>query len=474
MAITLSNKKYHVFGDVAAVIADVGFDSSYPYGGESFDSDQELGMHNVEMCIPENKKGFSISYDYTNKKFKVFKNIPPIVFEEQHTPDASGKITLNYPPAYIMAICHADSPLKMTTSGATLAAGEAKPDAIFAEGTRATLTTYPATSEITNGDIGGGTGWTAGTNWSVAAGKAVKASSTATATFAHDTFAATVGHTYRTVYTISGYASGALTIGLGGASGTARTADGTYTEDITATTTGGLAFTPSGTSAMSIDDVYIYDLSDTIYVTYITQAWKDVWDNLVQEETQTTTTHAATLTNIPIAIQAINATGTTSTNACLMLDKDDTPATGECKIVATTGVITFAAADAVTSCVVTYIKKPSSGFLYNRFVDEESMSASSNVCTPTYPILIWGYSGQLPENAAVTEQFVSLGGTAGTGEAKLDLIYPGTRITGQSVTTGTAMYVWGKVDEIETVPLEVKDGEDLSELTSIRAIFLGA
>jgi hypothetical protein len=88
--------------------------------------------------------------------------------------------------------------------------------------------------------------------------------------------------------------------------------------------------------------------------------------------------------------------------------------------------------------------------------------------------LIWGYSGQLPENAAVTEQFVSLGGTAGTGEAKLDLIYPGTRITGQSVTTGTAMYVWGKVDEIETVPLEVKDGEDLSDLTSIRVIFLGA
>ena len=67
-----------------------------------------------------------------------------------------------------------------------------------------------------------------------------------------------------------------------------------------------------------------------------------------------------------------------------------------------------------------------------------------------------------------------MGGTAGTGEAKLDLIYPGTRITGQSVTTGTAMYVWGKVDEIETVPLEVKDTEDLSSVTSIRTIFLGS
>ena len=94
-----------------------------------------------------------------------------------------------------MAIYHEASPLKMTTSGATLAAGEAQPDAVFAAGTRATLTTYPGTNEITNGDIGVGTGWTAGTNWSASGNKAVKASSTATATYAHNTFAATVGPT---------------------------------------------------------------------------------------------------------------------------------------------------------------------------------------------------------------------------------------------------------------------------------------
>jgi hypothetical protein len=474
MSITLSNKKYHVFGDLAAVIADVAFDSSYPFGGESFNSDQELGMHNVEMVIPETKKGFSISYDHTNNKMKLFKNAPPIVYEEQHTPDSSGKITLNYPPAYIMAICHADAPLKLTTTGATITYGEAQPDAIFAEGVRATLSTLPVTNEITNGAIGDGTGWTAGTNWSASGGKAVKASSTATATYAHDAFAATVGHTYRTVYTVSSYSSGGVKIGLGGQFGTIRTANGTYTEDITATTVGGLAFTPSGTSAMSIDDVYIYDLCDTVYVTYITQAWKDVWDNLVQEEAQVTATHAATLANAPIAIQSINATGGTSTASCLMLDKDDTAGTGEAVVTQSTGVITFAAADAVTSCVVTYVKKPSSGFLSDRFVSEEGMTASSNVCTPAYPILIWGYCNQLPENTAVTEEFISLAGTAGTGEAKLDLMYPGTRITGQSVSTGTAMYVWGRPDEIETVPLEVKDGEDLSDLTSIRVIFLGA
>ena len=210
MSITLSNKKYHVFGDLAAVIADVAFDSSYPFGGESFNSDQELGMHNVEMVIPETKKGFSISYDHTNNKMKLFKNAPPIVYEEQHTPDSSGKITLNYPPAYIMAICHADAPLKLSTTGATITYGEAKPDAIFAEGERATLSVLPVTNEIANGAFGDATDWTAGDDWSIGTGVATKASSTKTATLAHNTFAATVGHTYRTVYTISGYASRAL------------------------------------------------------------------------------------------------------------------------------------------------------------------------------------------------------------------------------------------------------------------------
>ncbi len=474
MSITLSNKKYHILGDLAAVIADVAFDSSYPYGGESFDSDQELGMHNLEIVLPETKKGFSLVYDYSNNKMKVFKNAPPIVFEEQHTPTSEGKITLKYPPAYIMGICHADAPLKLSTSVATLTYGEAKPDAIFAEGERATLSILPATNEITNGDIGVGTGWTAGTNWSVAGGKGVKASSTATATFAHDSFAATVGHTYRTVYTISSYASGGVAIGLGGATGTVQTADGTYTEDITATTVGGLAFTPSGTSAMSIDDVYIYDLSDTVYVTYITQAWKDVWENLVQEESQDTTSEVATLDNQPLAIQAINATGTTSFNSAIMLDKDDTPATLECAIDSASKTLTFFATDAVTSCVTTYIKLPSSGFLYDRFVVEEDLGISSNVATPAYPMLIWGYSGQVPENGATTEPFVSLAGTAGTDEAKLDLMFSTTRITGKSLSGATGMYVWGRVNEIEAVPLEVKDGEDLSEISSVKVIFLGA
>ena len=477
MGITVSSKSFSVFGDKAAVVADLAFSGTYTYGGESLDNDQQFGIHAVDMALAEAKGGYSFEFDKTNKKMKVFgpPTAPPIVFEEKQTPTAAGLITLNYPPAFIMSISNLSQPIRMTDSGATLAAGQAKPTAVFSAGNLSSLSVYTGLNEITNGDFGTAcAGWTLGTNWADSSNAAAKASSTATATCAHDTFAAVAGHTYRTIYTISGYASGGLKIGLGGQFGTIRTADGTYTEDITATTTGALAFTPSGTSAMTIDNVFIYDLTATVYVTYATQAWKDVWDNLVQEETQATTTHVATLTNLPIAIQAIRAIGTTSYNACLMDDKDDTVAQGECVIIPAAGTLTFHATDAILSTVVTYVKKPSSGFLVDRFISEESFTAATNVCTPAYPILLWGYSGQIPENGAVSEVFISLAGSAGAGEAKLDLVTAGTKITGHSITTGTGMYVWGRPSEIVTTPLELANGADVSSLTSVKALFLGA
>jgi hypothetical protein len=474
MAITLNSKEYFI-GNKAMVAADIAFDSSYAYNGETLDNDQLLGIHDVETALFEPKGGYSFEYDRANKKVKVFgpPTAPPIVFEEKCTPTSAGKITLKYPPAYIMAISNLSQPIRMTTTGATLVAGEAKPDAVFAAGQLSTITTYTGLNDITNGAITAGTGWTASGDWAFPGTAAHKSSSTSTATLAHDTFAAVAGHTYRTIFTVSSYASGGVKIGLGGQVGTVRSADGTYTEDITATTTGALAFTPSGTSHLSVNTIYIYDITNTVYITYATQAWKDVWDNLVQEETQATVTEVATLTNLPIAIQAINATGTSSYNACLMDDKDDTVAAGECVITPTAGTLTFNAGDAVTSCVVTYVKKPSSGFLSDRFIDEESFTASSNVCTPAYPVLLWGYSGQIPENGAVTESFIALAGTAGTGEAKLNLVTSGTKITGQSITTGTGMYVWGRPSEIVTAPLEVANGTDLSALTSVKVLFIG-
>ena len=211
-----------------------------------------------------------------------------------------------------------------------------------------------------------------------------------------------------------------------------------------------------------------------VYITYITQAWREVWDNLVQEEVQTAVANVVTLTNQAIAIQAINATGTTSFNSGLMNDKDDAPGTLECAIDMTGAAktLTFFATDAVTGSVVTYIKKPASGFLFNRAIAEESLTAATNICTTAYPILIWGYSGQIPEVATATRRFVGLAGALGAGEASLDLMFHTTRINTNAMTTGTAMYVWGRVWEIPTIPLEVKNGADLSDVILV-ATFTG-
>jgi hypothetical protein len=477
MALTLNSKSYSVAGNRAQVIADFTFDSSYAYGGEAMDPDKILGLHTIETALFETSGGYSLQYDRTNKKIQVFgpPTAPPIVFEEQHTPTATGKITLKYPPAYIMSISNLSQPMRMTTTGATLAAGQAKPDAVFAAGQLATITTYTGLNGITNGTIGDGTGWmAAGDDWAYpGTAGAHKASSASVVPLTHSSFAAVAGHTYRVIYTAT-ITTGGIKVGLGGATGTIRTvgAPTTYTEDLTATSTGGLLFTPSGTSHLTVDEVFIYDITGTIYITYATQAWKDVWDNLVQEEVQATVAHVATLDNIPIAIQCIHADGTSSYNACLQECHDDTVAQGSCVIVHASKTLTFHATDAVTGCIVTYVKKPSSGFLYDRFIANEDFTAASNICTPAYPILLWGYSGQLPEKGATTEEFIALGGTAGTGESKLDIITAGTKITGQSITTGVGVYVWGRPTEIVTAPLEVANGADLSSLT-VRGMFIG-
>jgi hypothetical protein len=47
-----------------------------------------------------------------------------------------------------------------------------------------------------------------------------------------------------------------------------------------------------------------------------------------------------------------------------------------------------------------------------------------------------------------------------------------TRLVENGVTTGVAMYVYGRWEEIATVPLEVKNGTDLSALIT-EVAFIG-
>lgn len=103
------------------------------------------------------------------------------------------------------------------------------------------------------------TNWTAeATAWTYNAGtKAMDKDADGTGTLAHNTLAAVNGETYRVTYTISNLTAGDVTASFGGASGTTRSADGTYTETVTATGTGGLVFTPSNAARFTIDSITV-------------------------------------------------------------------------------------------------------------------------------------------------------------------------------------------------------------------------
>lgn len=101
-----------------------------------------------------------------------------------------------------------------------------------------------------NGNFASDTVWTKGANWTIAGGKATKSAGAAN-NLTDSTRVAVVGRTYRVEFTIENYGgAGALTPTMG-ANGTARTANGTYVEYITAT--GATALALAGGTSFSGD-----------------------------------------------------------------------------------------------------------------------------------------------------------------------------------------------------------------------------
>lgn len=495
MAITLNSHEFTVFGNKATVIADIAFDSSYPYGGESINTDQFFGVHFVDGMFIEPAGGYSFVFDRDNSKIKVFAPAPAIVYDERHVLDDDYQFTTNYPAAFFMNLAATVENIKFRSTGiakASLSQGQASLTAIMAEGERTTIQVNPL-NQVTDAysAIGAGTGWTAGTDWSFSGNKAVKAAGAGSGTLSLDETFPIAGHTYRVTYTVSSRTAGGVTPSIGGASGTAVTADGTYTEDILATTSAGkLTFTPaSDASALSLDDIYVYDLD--VYATYITQAWREVWDNLVQDEAKTLATGANNLTSGNKILACMYIDQTTATAAALtMIDQDDTAASGEVDLLfnSATAQFTVHADQNAKAVKTTYLKVPASGFLFDRlFTNEAATKAGSDPYTNTfdYPILIWGYTGQMPINAGTTQTIIPYHGTPAAGDAVIDWFglgargaaapAVGTQVGTKSDVTGTAAGVWGLPQEIQGLQwLEVKEGTDLSSLSSIRLILFGA
>ncbi len=255
----------------------------------------------------------------------------------------------------------------------------------------------------------------------------------------------------------------------------------------------------------------------TITISYITQAWSEVFENLVEAETMVagaTTTNGITFTaGTPDVISFITPGPwlcglmvgklvTSTVTAPKPILKGQTAVAAEYAIdwtdsspVATTmEIATGQNWDATTTTLYfNYIKKPTSGFLYDRFIEDDTQSASGQVYTLAgggtfdIPMLIStpGFIPGLTVSSSVgTWPLGGTGMTVGTTtqwqptnywpQDKLLTATTFTSGTGVSATNSCSLsYIWGQPEDIDgIVPLEMPDGTVLRSKT-VRAIVWG-
>lgn len=73
MALTVTIKSTDVFGNKRVHIVEIGFDDSYPTGGEPLTA-RSLGMSAVDFALFEPSAGYTFEYDHTNEKIKAYRS----------------------------------------------------------------------------------------------------------------------------------------------------------------------------------------------------------------------------------------------------------------------------------------------------------------------------------------------------------------------------------------------------------------
>ena len=255
----------------------------------------------------------------------------------------------------------------------------------------------------------------------------------------------------------------------------------------------------------------------TVTITYVTQAWSEVFQNLVEAEVMTagaTTTNGITFTEgTPDLVSfltagpflcglmvGLNLNGIISTPK--PLQSGQTAKAGEYALdwtnttpaATTMGILDSQAWDAATASIYfNYIKKPTSGFLNARFVEEDSAASSSHVYTHAAAALdvplLWSTPGFMPSvTVSSTSATWPIGGTGmtlgNTAQWKPTLSYWQTRsLTANTWTSGTGVaadltvrpsFIYGTEEDIDSiVPLEIPDGQVLRN-RSVRAFAIGA
>lgn len=238
--------------------------------------------------------------------------------------------------------------------------------------------------------------------------------------------------------------------------------------------------------------------SGDIKTTYITQAWQEVWVNrFASVFVETGGTHIAQAGETLCFVESMLADGTTGSSRPLFTRKEDPPDTGECEIdwaddgasVAHDTTFTFKSTDAIDDITYTGIILPASGFLKERFVEDEDLTmdtGGTNIGASAFPILFPAICGQIPDYTNAAEEvphhlMMPSGDLCETaGEWRIDWhltkTLAGHQIDVLNVATDAVSltYVKGFMAEIPgLVRLEVPDGTDLSELSGVKAHILG-
>ncbi len=384
-----------------------------------------------------------------------------IVYDEHHVADATTKqVTTDYPAAFILNVATPSQNLMLRSTAVTPGANECALTAVMAAGTRTIIDTEPAYDETLGKGLftGAADGWTEGTSgFAYGTNKETKAGAGVGAlTLNASVFTPVIGRTYRVTYTIADWTAGtSLILACGGVTLATITADATAAEVVfTALATTALTFTPTTNVRCSIDTVKIY--CEDVYVSYVTQAWKDIWENLVQDETVALSSSAATDSSYPVLALMYVDRITATAAALKIMDEDDTVASGAIPVYfgKVTGTGTFKTSHAnenAKTCKYTYIKKPTSGFLSDRaFKNETATLTAYGINYLDYPVLLWGYAGLVPVNGGNTQRLLpyfasagaSGGGTATNQCVVLDNFARGQRTAG-APATGTAIMVPG-------------------------------
>lgn len=240
-----------------------------------------------------------------------------------------------------------------------------------------------------------------------------------------------------------------------------------------------------------------YGATDVIYVTYATQAWRELYMLLQQEEAVTLATGANDLTYAPMAFGYCSAV---TTGSLTPVDIADTTADGEVGVDFTvaagvgTSALDINAAQDTETAKVTYLQKPAATtWIGTRLVaDEDPAKAGGDPYTQMYdfPLLMWCISGYHTVDTGASLSIIESGVTAATGEITImDWDSRGyDLLAGVGVAPG-AGHGWGAKDNVSTtagcyikghpweipnlVPLEVPNATNLSHLTAVRFIAIG-